>query len=242
MKAAFLVATYQRPVLLRGCLEHLQRSVVPEGWSLEIVVAAIAGDHGIPVAEEFGVRCAIGKNRKVGRQFQRALEATDADLIMTSGDDVLQSPHRMSEAVKAFEAGAQVSGTDGLWFFEWDTGRVSAWRDGMVMRLGAVQNWSGALLRKVGGWSPVANHNDSTLHRRLTSAGLEPEPVVLSRALRMDTVSIHTPTNLSRACPFGTGIRTLGSFTVEMFDGVVSAPDVPMAARKTIAAMQERAA
>ena len=246
MKAAFLVATYKRAVLVKGCLKHLAASHIPDGWSLEIVVAAVEGDPGIPVVEAFAaksqvpVRLAIGKNRAVGRQFQRALEATDADLVMETGDDALQSADRLTHAAAAHEAGAIISGSGSFWFYEWKSGRAAYWT-GPPLRAGVVLNFKAELIRAVGGWDSVMSNNDFMLQKKIRKhLGHEPEAAVLSDELGRDTVSIHTAASMSAVRPFGGENRVFshGSFIIETVGDAEKAAGFPQSALDTLRAMR----
>lgn len=202
MIAWYIVASKERPQLLRQCLRLLRASHVPGGWVMQIVVCCPAGDPAEAVCMDFGAHCVHAEETNQGAQFTRALEFAlerNADLILVSGDDDLQSPNRLEHAAKAYERGAIMSGLGTFLMLDRDYGRMARW-DGPAHRAGGLRNYAAAVLESVGGWPSVRKNLDAALDERIKCAGIPPEVEPLDPdAVGLWTVGTHGHGNVSGA-------------------------------------------
>jgi glycosyltransferase involved in cell wall biosynthesis len=170
-KAAFLVATNKRPEMLSLCLQSLRTNVIPEGWELEILVGGEIDDPGREVVQtKFGqgVRFIPCAGPTVTTKLNTLMGNTSAELIMLADDDDIQVPGRMVAAVRAYEQGADWSGSGTVRFMDWQTKKVMKWwGDSSKGLVGTTLSFRGSLLREVGGWPEKKRGKDGALMARL---------------------------------------------------------------------------
>ncbi len=167
--AVFLVATSNRPQLLAAVLHHLSLQQVPAGWDYEIMVAGQANDPGKDVVTRYArARFFATESSKVTDKLNHLAKSTEAELLLMADDDDLQPPNRLAAAVRAFDQGAQWSGTGLHRFLNTTTGAMARW-DGKAIsgHVGTSISITRQLFLKVGGYPSVAAGKDGHLEYRI---------------------------------------------------------------------------
>jgi len=212
--ASLILASYNRPNLLGLTLETIAAMEVPEGWRLEVVVAETleGGSPQVRVDDCLHTIYPEDTSHSVGAQFHRAYQHSSGELILMCGDDDLQSPHRLVESVKAYEAGAVMMGHGHMRFVELDTGKVCRW-DGPPHRAGGTMAYARSAIDDVGGWPDIPKNADHHLHEKLTAAGHPPSSVHVMPGRLGDTCAfLSHVTNISGPRPFTDKAHHYGSF------------------------------
>lgn len=197
-KAVFLVPTTNRPVLLRVCLQSLQQQISVPGWQYDIRVAGSSKDPGKATALEMGVQYIDTPVLYPGLKLNAAAEAGEADLYMAADDDDIQSPNRLTESIKAFEAGHGWSSTSGIHYADIQTGRFAFWK-GSAALVGTTTSLSAKVFRQVGGWPGVSRGKESLLQQRLTALNITCYDIGASLK---DTLCLQHSTNIWAVRPF----------------------------------------
>jgi glycosyltransferase involved in cell wall biosynthesis len=168
-RAAFLVATHNRPNLLAASLRHLTLQRVPKGWSVEILVAGQPGDLGaqvvalVPNAKFIPV-----KSAKVTDKLNHLAKATQADLLLMADDDDLQPPNRLEAAVRAFERGGAWSASGVHRFFHLQNQAMARWEGKAITGfVGTSVSITRELFLRAGGYPSVASGKDGHLAYRI---------------------------------------------------------------------------
>ena len=164
MKAAFFVATHQRPQLLRACLDSLLRQEgIPEGWTTEILVAGEPHDPGAAVAVEMGATFVPVSNPMVTAKMNALLQYTDADLAMLADDDDLQPPTRAKTSIEACVEGFEWSGVKACYFYDLEADCVTYWEGTQDALVGTSMAYTTKLLRTVHGWQCIPKGKDGKI-------------------------------------------------------------------------------
>lgn len=175
--ATFGLATYNRPELLRHTLRHAQAQEMPEGWELEIVVAAPANDPGLEVCRQLDqrphpVRTVVSPSSKMSQQFATLFANCKGEFTMWSGDDDLQHSQRLKKTCAVFRN--KPVGCDQLYFFNTKTKDFARW-EGPSNRAGATYTFTGEQTEVVGlalQRADFAKHGDGKIRDALASNGL----------------------------------------------------------------------
>lgn len=195
--ASYVLASYNRPVLMPEVVKWLQRSEVPAGWDLEIVVCTPLDQR----QDLDGVVWTSSHESDIGSQLTGAFRASRGELVLVTGDDDFQAPQRLRHAVEAYEAGHAMSGIRRFQFWNRRDGRYCRW-DGDVRRAGGLRSYSRQVLERCHGWHP-GNHNvDHHLDLRMSANGIPLDVVALPAAVGAETVGTDGSDNVCRGRPF----------------------------------------
>lgn len=237
-RAAFLIATHRRPVLLEACLRHLSMQEIPEGWQVETLVAGEAGDPGARVVQSFAnTRFIEVPSWKVTDKLNHLAQVTTADLLLLADDDDLQAPNRLKAAVQALGEGCPWSASGLHRFVDLTTGAVARWEGPAVLGLvGTTMSIRRELFLQVGGYPSVAQDKDGHLAYRIKNQAPDSRFRDVSRLIGADTICLQHGANIQQGRPFpakGTS-QTRGKFEVHG-EGSWTKVDLPPAVRDTVA-------
>lgn len=169
-RAAFLVATSHRPLLLEACLRHLVTQAVPQGWQMEILVGGEVHDPGAQVCRTYQPQVrfiGLAHSRVTDKLNALALE-TQADLLLMADDDDLQPINRLKAAVQMFDQGCAWSASGLHRFVDLKTGQVARWTGKSQWGLvGTSVSITRELFLKAGGYPSVAAGKDGHLAYRV---------------------------------------------------------------------------
>jgi len=106
--ASYSLQTFQRPALLRECLRHLQAQEIPEGWGVEVIVAAPEGDPGIEIAKLWDMRphpvkIYTSPGSAIAPQAATRLANVSGEIVLQTGDDDLQEMGRLRKVIACWE-------------------------------------------------------------------------------------------------------------------------------------------
>ena len=236
-KAAFFVATAERPQLLAGCLRHLTAQQVPEGWHLQILVAGESHDiAGRQTVEQFRARWIdVPTASSVTAKMNACLRVTDAELVMLADDDDLQPLNRAAHAIAAYQSGADWAGSGTCRFFDLETGQIARW-EGKASRglIGTSLSFSTAMLREVEGWPEFKKGKDGPLVQRINKLDREVKFVDLTETIGPGLMCLQHSQNMwKRPFPKRGGTANRGHFTV-YGEGMVAHTTVPKFTQETI--------
>jgi hypothetical protein len=213
--ASWIIPSYRRPRLLAECLSLVLRSDVPAGWEMEVVVAMPAIDAMAWRIDDPRVRVVGTREHDGCSQLNAALGVAYGELVLTTGDDDLQSPRRLAAACAAYERGHALAGSREFLFFSRQTGQLARWR-GNPARCGAVRSYARASLNDAGGWPADTPDADSALDERLRATGCDMFIADLADAIAADTVCTDGAIAVHAGRPFPPpGVRVrFGSYYV----------------------------
>lgn len=169
--ASYMMASLGRPDILIHTLRCLQHQVIPEGWGMEIVVAAPPDSRCVSPdgpARIVWTQAEDG-HTDVGCQNTAAMEACAGEILLLSGDDDLHDPGRLEASIAALEHHSMAGYSVG-YRVNTVTGAACRW-DGPPNRIGSGMCYRMALVREVGGWGHVDKWGDGKLRDKLASAG-----------------------------------------------------------------------
>jgi len=242
--AAFLMATTNRPRLLEAALKHLRSQEVPKGWGMSILVGGEADDPGRKVAEATpGVRyVVVPEGSTVTDKLNACLLETSATIVLEADDDDLQVPGRLAAAVRAYELGADWSGSSAMWFVDLLSGKTAHWVGTPAARglIGTSLSFKREILERVGGWPKASKNKDAQLKKKLAAVpGVK--YVDLTSEL-CGTVGLQHGANIkSRPFPRRGDTTKVGKFRVEGRGPLVGA-SLPDAVKETAKGLHESAA
>lgn len=134
MKATWIMATNNRPDMLRETLSCCLAQDGQDDWAVNCVVAGSPVDPGIDVCKEFAeagkpVRYVVCNETRAGCRWQKALEhPSTGEIVMLTGDDDLQPPGRMLSAVSALHRGHFWTVMGEVRYVHYPSGITSIWR------------------------------------------------------------------------------------------------------------------
>lgn len=169
--ASYMIASFNRPGVLRQTLQVLQQQRIPAGWALEIVVAAPLGSRCEPPDGPARIVWAQAENghTDVGCQNQAGLEACSGEIILRSGDDDLHDPDRLEESIAALEA-KSMAGYSSSYRVHAKTGAIALW-SGPADHIGAGMAYRTEILRETSGWPCCEHGADGQLRKLLAANG-----------------------------------------------------------------------
>lgn len=229
--ASYILATHRRPHLLPHAIAALQRSVVPDGWRMEVVLC-----HPTDESYSFpGVVHTSAALTDKGSQITRALGVSTGELVLVTDDDDLQSPTRLKAAIWEYESGAAASGFNHLQYVHVPSGRVTHWSGPPRCAVGTMafaRHW----LVNAGGWGQVERYADSRLMERLSGVGFDPVHDVryLPKYVAKQSVFLDHGNNISGDRPQPTQPARHGAFMLTHGGHWRDLADLPQHTRESL--------
>lgn len=234
--ASYALSTYNRPEFASLCVEYIERTEVPSGWELEIVVAAPDGDPSIEILAESGpwpVRVVTGEESDICSQWMRRMSATRGDLVINTADDDLHHPRRLRACIEPWEMGASRIGFNVVQFVDLATGRCAQW-EGPPSHQGttlAYDGFSARVLRV----KHKTRYHDRAVRDAIAAQWGESCQAIANVTPPAWTVCLQHAGNISGKRPFPTHGETIthGAFQVRGLGDVMSQP-WPLSVRRDV--------
>lgn len=170
-RAAFILATHYRPELLREVLTLALSQDSTLGWEVTATVAGHPDDPGRAVCDELGVQYVPTHRWWAGQRWEAARQATDADLLMLTGDDDLPPPYRLRETVAALHAGHEWTVSSVVRFCSVASKDVALWH-GEARHSGCAFGFTAEAMERAGGFPTHRQQGlDGGVSMRLHRAG-----------------------------------------------------------------------
>lgn len=177
VRACWIIATHHRPELLAEVLICAMSQHVPPGWDISASVAGAPDDPGREVCESMaraGNRVTYTPTDEIyaGHRWQVAIDASDADVVMLTGDDDLQASDRLERVAAAWAAGARWTSEPTVRFASLVTGESALWI-GEPRYVGSAMAWDRRELDAAGGVpTHIRQGLDGAISARLHERGI----------------------------------------------------------------------